>query len=158
MKFIFSLIPAYGLGGAALSIFTLMGVVPQYNHATMFVTVVVGIIIALFGLISTFTAVFNHVDQLGSLVEHKQDVTNAEEYLAEAKKHIKTVTDIAKELDDAVLAKSDVDHPAVKAMHALTSAQNILKTTKDTLNYTQGKIAARKAGPFSWVVTLYGEG
>jgi hypothetical protein len=158
MRILFSLIPIYGLAGAALAIASAMSMVPTYNHATMTFQIVVGTIIAMFGIISTFNSVFNHVAELGKLVEHKQDVTNAEEYLTEAKEHIKTVTDIAKDLDAAVLAKSDVDHPAVRAMKELTSAQSTLKSTKDTLNHTQGQIAARKAGPFNWVVTLYGEG
>jgi hypothetical protein len=111
----------------------------------------------LFGIISTFNSVFNHVGELGKLVEYKQNVMTADEFLVAAKENIKTVTDVAKDLDTAVLAKSNVDHPAVRAMDTLMSAQKSLQGAKNNVNYTQGKIAARKIGPFGWVVKMYGE-
>jgi len=158
MKFLLSLIPIYGFGGAILVIGTLMGIVPQYSPPAAVITIVVGGIIALVGIISTFSSVFNHVEELGKLVEYRQDVTTADEFLVAAKENIKTVTDVAKDLDTAVLAKSNVDHPAVRAMDTLMSAQKSLQGAKNNVNRTQGQIAARKVGPFGWVVKMYGEG
>lgn len=158
MKFLFSLIPFYGIAGFAVAFSSLMGVMPMYNAGSAVIMAIIAAVIALFGIISTFVSIFTHTEQLGKIIEHKKDVEDAEEYLEAAKEHVKTVTDIAKELDESVLAKSSVDHPAVKAMNTLTSAQSTLKNAKSYLNTIQGRIAARKVGPFGWVVSMYGEG
>lgn len=156
MKFVFKLIPVYGLMGLWLALAACFDWVPVQNEAA-FGVFLVGAIIALFGLISPIVSIFSHADELGKVVQCTQDVENAKAYLEEVKEHVKTVTEVAKEVDDSLIAKSDVDHPIVKAMRELTSAQNTLREEQDQLSRYKGNIAARKAGPFSWVVTMYGE-
>jgi len=43
-------------------------------------------------------------------------------------------------------------------MQELSSAQKSLRSYKNDLSDVRGRIAARKTGPFGWVVTMYGEG
>jgi hypothetical protein len=161
MKFLISLIPFYGLAGAIVVISTITGLITfegGCDSAGMVITTIGGILVALFGFISTLVALFTHVDNLGDLVKYKNNVEAAEEFLKASKEHVKTVTDIANDVDDSLLVKSGIDHPIVKAMQTLTSAQHELLNSKNKLNRTLGMIAGRKKGPFGWIVKLYGDG
>jgi len=135
----------------------LTGYIPMKTGGAI-VVVIITAVIALFSICATVTSVFSHSEELGNLVRYRKDVKSAQEFLTAAKKHVKTVTDIAEKVDVALLVKADVDHPIVKAMQALNSAEGKLCETKEKLNRAEGNIEARKSGPFSWVVSLYGDG
>ncbi len=156
MKFLFTLIPLVGLFGLYLIFGSIFGWFGNIGDGCIIVFIV-GLVLALCGIISPFVSIFTHVDELGALVSAKLEVINAEKYLTEIKEHVKTVTDIAKDVDDSILVKSNVDHPIVKAMQQLSKAQSTLRKEQDRVARYTGKIHARKAGPFSWVVNVYGE-
>ena len=99
---------------------------------------------------------FNHLSELGYLKEREDDVVTYTDYLKEMKEHVKMITEDTK-LDDNLLAKSNVDHPIISALHTLKVAEDDVQCSKRRVNDMKSRIAARKAGPFGWVVDMYGE-
>jgi len=159
MRFIFSLIPLYGVL-AAIGVFA-MGT-GSFNTEHMgggyvATTFVILLVIAVFGIIPTIVSIFEHVSQLGRLQEEKEEVENNILHCDAIKKHIEMVTNIATEIDAEILAKSNVDHPIVKAMQELTRAESDLRYARNKVAGVKSKIAARKRGPYRWVVSMYGE-
>lgn len=156
MKFLFKLIPLY----AVLSIVGLVLLLSDVLEFGNFVSAAMAITFVIVGLVSTissYTSVFEHLYELGKLQKAIADLTNTEEYLREMKDHVKMITDKADKLDDNVLAKSNVDHPIVSALHILKQAQGDVGCAKNNINDYESRIAARKNGPFGWVVDMYGE-
>ena len=155
MKKLFSLIPLYAVLAVLYLIAMSAGMVNIPAHATIFTTVLAGIIGAFSG-ISSIISVFSHIDQLASLKRRKQELINDEEHLKEMKEHVKLITD-STDLDENLLAKSNVDHPIVSALSHLAQAERSVRDSKDRIAYTRSSIDARKTGPFKWVVDMYGE-
>jgi len=156
MKTLFRLIPLYAIASILGLAFIFMDILDFGEHGNVFMFILF-LVLGLFSTISSFTSVFSHVAELGWLQQKEADLINAEEYLTEMKEHVKMITEKAGEFDENVLAKSNVDHPIVKAMYTLQRAQDDLESAKNQVNRQKASIAARKAGPFGWVVDVYGE-
>jgi len=156
MKKIFSLIPVYAVVSVVYFFALAFGGI-QLSEGWALSTGIISFIVALFTVISSVSSVFTHVSELGTLRQRVKEVSNAEEFLKEMKEHVKMITDSSKELDEGLLAKSNVDHPIVSALSQLNNAQRQLRDSKNQLAYVEGYISARKAGPFKWVVDMYGE-
>lgn len=159
MKFLFSLIPLYGLLGLILVVMIGTG---QFDHrfvgdGYIFITFISSLFIGLFGLVSPIVTVFTHLNDLSYIQRKIEVIKNCKTHRTAIKEHIKTVTNIASTLDAELLVKSNIDHPVVKAMDELVSAEDSLTYARNELAAYKGKIAARKRGPFKWVVNLYGE-
>lgn len=156
---IFSFAPYYGVLATILAVCMGVGVFPTMDvpvgiTATIFIAIV---LIALITIISSVASVFNHLDNLANLREYTNNVKNYEEHVEQIKESIKMITDNSKDFDADVLAKSNVDHPIVKAMRELTDAQDRLRDCKNRVGDYAARISARATGPFSWVVANYGD-
>lgn len=156
MKTLLKFIPFYAVASWVYVYGLFAGHINLEGSAAGF-TMIAAIIIGLFATISTFTSIFSHLAELGSLRSCIENVANAEEYLKEIKENIKIVTDTTKDLDDSVVAKANVEHPIVSAMREVSAAQKDLRKYKNNLASYRSDIAARKVGPFGWVVNMYGE-
>lgn len=155
MKKLFSLIPLYAVVSWVVWIMILV----DFINIGEPMDVIIGslaFIVGLFATISSFTSIFSHLSELGWLQEREADVVTFTDYLKEMKEHVKMITEDTK-IDDNLLAKSNVDHPIISALHTLRTAENDVQSSKRRVNDMKSRIAARKAGPFSWVVDMYGE-
>lgn len=160
MRLFFSLFPVYAVISVLIIIGLGSGIFPNENVDTGW-KVLLGVMAVLVGLITiigSFGSVFTHVQQLGQLQHRKQKIEHAEEHIKNVQETIKMVTDVATDIDESLIVKSNVDHPVVKAMRELTEAQDKLLRYKNDLAHIRGEIYARKHGPFGWVVKMYGEG
>jgi len=155
MKKLFSFIPFYAVVSWVVFIMLLTDVI-DIGHP--YDGVLGGLVFAVGAVstISSLVSVFSHLSELGWLQEREAALVNAEEYLKEMKEHVKMITEETN-LDDNVLAKSNVDHPIVRALHTIQRAQSDLESAKNSVTHRKSGIAARKAGPFCWVVDMYGE-
>lgn len=155
MKTIFSLIPLYAVLSWIYLIMISLGMVNIPHNAIVFTSILV-FVLGAFTTISTIVSVFIHITEVQAIKVSENNLANAEEYLNEVKDHIKIITEKT-ELDENVLAKSNVDHPIVSALNKLTNAQGRVETMKNYLSTAKSKIQERKNGPFKWVVDVYGE-
>lgn len=155
MKKLFNLIPLYMVVSWVAYIMILTDMI-DYGHPWDGILGALALIVGVFSTISSFTSVFGHLSDLGSLQEREAALVNAEEYLKETKEHVKMITEKTN-LDENVLAKANVSHPIVNALEVVKRAQADLESSKNSVTHYKSLIAARKAGPFSWVVDMYGE-
>lgn len=159
IRHIFSFAPYYGVISTVIAVCMGLGLFPtEYvgdgYKGIIFVSLV---LIALITIISSVASVFAHLDNLANLRDYVGRVKNHEEHIDNIKESIKMITDNSKDFDADVLAKSNVDHPVVKAMHELTTAQDRLRDCKNSVEDYKGRISARRDGPFGWVVATYGD-
>ena len=158
IRHIFSFAPYYGVISAILVICMGLGYFPTdaVSNPVKAVVFIALVLIALITIISSVAAVFNHLDHLSEVRDYKGRIKNHEEHIEQIKESIKMITEKAGEFDAEVMAKSNVDHPIVKAMHRLTDAQDKLRDCKNTVADYKARISARESGPFGWVVKTYG--
>ena len=157
MKALFS-ITIYGILSVLLLFGMFAGLISfDTNEANGFMILILTLI-AVFGNVSTVVSLFSHLDDIKSVIGRKEEVVSAEHSLREMKEHVKMVTEHSGELDAQVMAKSNVDHPIVPAMRLVAIAESHLEDLKNSLSRSRARIAARDAGPFSWIVSAYGNG
>lgn len=159
IRHLFSFAPYYGVISVVVAVCMGLGLFPTEDVGDGYKGIVFAalVLIALITIISSVASVFTHLDNLASLREYEGSVKNHEEHVEQIKESIKMITDNSKDFDADVLAKSNVDHPIVKAMHELTCAQDRLRDCKNRVEDYKGRISARAAGPFKWVVDTYGD-
>jgi arginine utilization protein RocB len=128
MKKLFSLIPLYAVVSWVVFIMILVDYI-DVGHPMDGVLGGIAVIVGLFTTISSLVSVFSHLSELGWLKEREDDVVTYTDYLKEIKEHVKMITEDTK-LDDNLLAKSNVDHPIISALHTLKNAENDVQSSK----------------------------
>jgi len=118
-----------------------------------------GVFIAAVSITSVMT---DHAKDLGNIRIQDEKIANAEQYLANVKTNFASLKDTL----EATLGKlpeqlMNQDNPVSSLvggiMSELNSAEKKVLERKQWKAEYRGSIEARKIGPFSWIVDLYGD-
>jgi hypothetical protein len=112
---------------------------------TFVLILIILIVVAFFG----FFSALNHVDDL-AIVRGQQEVIEVYE---DRIKSLETRLNSFKYPQSALL---NADSPVASIVNSLSEAEKELKANEERAK-ARRNIIARKAGPFSFVVTIYGE-
>ncbi len=110
----------------------------------------------LFGLITIIGSIFSHIENLGRVRLGNERIAAAQVRTKQLKDSIKEVLG-DKILNDDILALANKDNPISEAINSLDISIRNEEGEQDRLINAKADIVARKAGPLSFVVSLYGE-
>ncbi len=110
----------------------------------------------LIGVMTIITSIFSHIENLSRVRLGEVRVVDAARRTAQLKDNIKEIFG-GKVLTDDILALANKDNPISKAIGSIDSAILNEEYEKNRLIRAKESIIARKTGPLSFVVSLYGE-